>query len=843
LRQPLLLPAVALAAGIAISRLVSFSIREVSVLICAFGALAVVASFARGRVAGYLAGSQAVLLCGTLLELRHRQGPPPELDADAREVVVVTGCVVEPPAFSDSRQRFVLELAPGARARVNLYADEGDPPQALYYGQRVEIEGTVRRPHNFGNPGSFDYEGYLARQHIYWTISARPKGRVRVLSGQCGSRLQSALFTLRTACLHRLGRLYHDKPYEAAMMEAILIGNKDKLKRIWTEDFRSTGTYHVIVISGLHVAVLCGVVLLLLRLFLAGPGTTGLVAGLLSWLYALMVGWQAPVVRAAAGVSLYLLARYFYRRQCALNVLAAAAIVFLVFDPHQLFDPSFQLSFLCVASIAALAAPVLEATSGPLLRGLAGLEDTNRDIHLPPQVAQFRVELRLLAQTVCLWTRFGRRWVLVAAAMGLRVVLRAYEMFVISAAVQVGVALPMALYFHRISISGLSANIIVVPLTSWLVVAGFAAITTGWRPIAAFTGWLLGAVRQVVQWHANHEPIWRIPDPPLWLAVCFSLAVIMLAVTIKSRPRWRWISFTLTAMFLTAIVWHPFPPKVRPGWLELTAIDVGQGDSLFVGLPKGKLMLVDGGGIAGFRGRVKTELDIGEDVVSPYLWSRSIRRLDVVVASHAHEDHIGGLRAVLNNFRPKELWTASTPRTKEWAELYQAARGAGVLVRRLRRGQSLCYGGTQIDVLAPFELHAEPEEVHDEDSLMIRIRFQKRSILLTGDQRRQVETELAERGQLIPTEILKVAHHGSKTSTGELFLDRVKPLFAVISAGRDNPYGHPHPTVLARLLAHRSTVFRTDLWGRISIWTDGGRQFELETERWTGGSHRLFNVF
>jgi competence protein ComEC len=167
----------------------------------------------------------------------------------------------------------------------------------------------------------------------------------------------------------------------------------------------------------------------------------------------------------------------------------------------------------------------------------------------------------------------------------------------------------------------------------------------------------------------------------------------------------------------------------------------------------------------------------------------------------------------------------------------------GIRIRHLSGGQAFGYGGGNIEVLAPRGDVAPPEEVHDEESLVMRVTFGNRSVLLTGDQGRRVETDLAERGQLRATDVLKVGHHGSKTSTGEVFQDQVRPLFAVISVGLDNPYGHPHPAVLAALEAHRSTVLRTDTWGLISILTDGGRRIQVDMARWSREPRRLFSAF
>jgi competence protein ComEC len=264
-RDPLIPPLAALAAGILLGR---FGGLALPVVLAGLGAFVLLAAIALWRGARVLAGTCCCLglvLAGVWVETAARPGPAPELDVEAREVVVVAGCVVDPPAASGDRERFVLELEPGARAQVTLYARDDEKLPALEYGQMVEVEGRVRKPRNFRNPGAFDFARYLARQDIFWTMSA-PAGSVKPLAGRCGSRFSRAIMGLRTAAVARIDQLYKDQPYNAGMMQAILIGQTFQLQKVWTEEYRATGTFHALVISGTHVAVLAGFFLFLLRL-------------------------------------------------------------------------------------------------------------------------------------------------------------------------------------------------------------------------------------------------------------------------------------------------------------------------------------------------------------------------------------------------------------------------------------------------------------------------------------------------------------------------------------------------------------------------------------------------
>jgi competence protein ComEC len=825
MRDPLLLPMAAIAAGILLSHEIPFSVPEATWSAAAFGALWVISRIGKSRWLLWICGALTLIFIGVLSEAWHRPGRAPEIDAGSKEVVLLDGCVVEPSVFSPEREQFTLELADRARARVSLAIGDEAPLRPLHYGQRVEIEARIRPPRNFRNPGAFDYAGYLARQKIFWTASMSRGSSPKILSGRCGNALWGAIVNLRERSIERLDRLYAGNEYATALMEAVLLGETSKLERVWTENFRRTGTFHALVISGAHVAVLVGVLLFFLRLC-AMPEISALIcAAAAAWLYALITGFSPPVGRAAGGFTLYLIARFFFRRGRVINLLAAVAIVYFLADPAEILDASFQLSFLSVAAIGALAAPMLQATSGPYLAGLRGISNIDADPHLPPPVAQLRVEIRLVADMVELWMRmvfsmdapWMARWTSAAIAAVCRLCLFAFELALISLVIQIGLALPMAEYFHRVSFTGLSANLIIVPLLSVVVPLGFLAIFTGGHWIAALAAWLLGIAARTAEWHAKIEPSWRIASPPVWLAVGFVAALIALAMLV-TRPVWKWVAVAAVLLCFGVLLWQPWPSDAGRGKLELTAIDVGQGDSLLLVFPDGKSMVVDGGGVLSYGPRKRrASLDTGEDVVSPYLWSRGIRRIDVLVVTHAHEDHSGGAAALAENFRPAHIWVGANPPEPVLAT---AAR-LHIPVEAMRESDAFPFGGTTIQPLSPPRDYANARPGNN-DSLAFRISYGSRSFLLTGDMEGPMEQRiLSENAGVLRADVLKVGHHGSKTSTTQDFLDAAAPSVAVISAGFENSFGHPHRDVISRLTERHSTVLRTDFDGLVTVRTDG----------------------
>ncbi len=798
------MPALLFAGGVAVSRLAGLSTGEALVCLAA-GAAGRLA--ARGRVAKHVSAWTAWAAAGALAAAWQPPARAPEMDLTPRRMA---GCVVESSVIRGDRMQFTVEFEPGARARVSWPpARDGSFPPPLVYGQRVAAELRLRPVRGFRNPGGFDAAAYLARKGIFWTAAPGKGARLETLPGACGAAWRRPVERLRAAALERIDRVNREDERRAAMMRGLLLGDKSGIRKAWVEDFRRTGTYHALVISGSHVTLVCGLFLLWRRVSGLGWRTVALAAAAVAWLYALMAAGDPPVMRAAAGFTLFAAGGLFYRRLALLNVTGTVAILFLAFDPDQLFDGSFQLSFLAVAALGAFAGGGARAERQEGEPGAAR----------PDQQADESRARRLGEAGLEAW-----RW--------------AKTLFLASAAVQLSLALPMALLFHRLSVTGLSANVLAVPFVSLAIPAGFAAAITGWEWTGRVAGWLLDVSRVVAAWHARFEPLWRIPEPPLWLAA--AVAAVLLAWAAARGRGWRRGAGIVYLALVCVVAAHPFPPRAARGVLELTAIDVGQGESLLLGLPDGRFALVDAGGLPQ-HGRKRAEpFDVGEEVVSPYLWHRGIRRLEVVAVTHLHDDHAAGAPSLIRNFRPREVWTSFAPDTALWRRIEAAARQAGSRVRVLREGDDCTMGEVQCRVLAPPGEQRWRGSARNEDSLVLELRYGRRTVLLTGDIVAKGEAELAEAGLLGPAEILKAPHHGGRMSATARLLAAARPAVALISAGEGNSYGLPHAQTLERLREARALVLRTDLQGPVTVRTDG-RWVETETGAGSGLLRRFLD--
>ena len=822
MKEPLLVPLAAVGGGIVLSRCCPFTPEELG---CGIGA-SLGLGFLAHRIGSYWSRKVcvwlALVLAGALVDYLHAPSQRAVIDANPYENVLVEGCVVEPSEVHSNHVRFVAELADGARARVNVYHEEGEPPLEVRYGERVDLAGRIKPPRNYDNPGSFDYAGYLARRDIFWTMSVSSPASVKRLPGRCGSVFHSVVFKGRDAALGRIDELLSGGSTQAAMLRAVLLGESSQLDKVWKDSFRRTGTYHALVISGLHLTVLAGFFLFTFRLLRLPQAWCLLLTTVIAWSYAFLTGCGTPVLRAAAGLTLYFAASYVFRRSRLLNILAAIALVFLIADPDQLFDASFHLSFLAVAVIGAFGVPLLERYTTPYMRGLEGLSDVDRDAYLAPAAAQFRVELRLLAETVYLVTGVRERVVQLLLCVVLRGWFFLVQIVLISGVIQLGLILPMAVYFHRVSLTGLVVNPLVLPLMSVAVPLGMVMVLSGSTVLAAVEGTLVSAALKVVLSFADLEPGLRMPDPPLWLSGAFLATLLLGAVSVR-RAKLRLAACLLFLGPAVLVCSHPFPAQTQAGVMELAVLDVGQAESLVLGLPERKLVVIDGGGFPSDGSDSPNTFDIGEEVVSPYLWSRSVKKIDAIVCTHGHEDHISGLFALIDNFRPPELWVSEIMHDPLGMRLVERARAAGMRVVRLKGGDEFAYGGARVKVLAPFPERPRKTTVSNDDSLVLRFEHGSQSILLTGDCEERVEAALVERGDLEMATLLKVAHHGSKTSTTRAFVERVRPQVAVVSAGEANLFRFPHEDVLDRLGKLNSLVFRTNKHGCVVTVLDGKR--------------------
>jgi competence protein ComEC len=697
--------------------------------------------------------------------------------------VQLTGTLAADP--DDSSGRWVLlvdtesvrsgETVRPLKGRVRLLVDGQAARPTLIEGDRVEVWARLGLPRGYGNPGSFDSAGHAFRRGVHAVGSCKsPALLVRTASGHAGW-MRDRIAHWRQAAREQLAGWIRPGP-SAGIVRAMVLGDRAGLTPETEEAFRIAGTYHVLALSGAQVALVAGLLLWPLKRLGVAPLPTAVAAGAGILFYTAFVGGDLPVLRAAVMAVVLLVGLAFDLQADPANLLGFAALVLLAHRPSSVADVSFQLSFVTTLAIIALY-PVL----GPLVR------------RLPRSVG-------LLLAT--------------------------------SLAAQIGATPFLALHFNRLAPAALVLNLAAVPLASVVLIAGFGVALSGpWAPplayVAAFVAERSAALMLWTGELARGVP-WadlRVPTPGAGVLLLYLAATTALARAARLRAG----PALVLAASLVGLVFG-FRADTSDGRLSLSVLDVGDGDSLVLRSPSGRVLLIDAGGARW------PSFDAGQAVTAPFVWNAVVRRVDGLVLTHLHSDHIVGAPFVIGALRPREVWIrpacdgAGLP-----AGVADSLRRSGLTPRVACRGVRREWDGVEIEVLWPPNEKAAPARTENDESVVLAVRYGRVAFLLSGDAGTAVEAELSS-GQV---DVVKVPHHGSLTGSSEAFVARVRPRVAIVSCGRRREGEPALDGVLARYRRVGARVYRTDLDGAVTASTDGTRlwveTYRQHDEAWPGG--------
>ena len=897
--SPLALLAVAMSAGIALAHYFTPKSKSVPIVALVIGiglTFFAIAFLARNRttlVAGFLIG--AFLFAGLILSFIESRAVAPDRISRMYdeglftygEPVELTGIVSgqpepAPDSFYLTLQTEMISFKGTVReasGTVLLLAHVREPQVRreyealeLRHGARVRVMTTLDRDENFRNPGVLPLTEYLERKGYDAT------GVVK--SPLLIERLDDAVVFLPLAWIYQWReQLQHEfaarfSAETAGVLEAALLGNRYNVSRDAAERFRAGGTFHVLVISGLQIAFIGGLVIFVTRRLTRRKLLQFVIAATFMWAYTIAVGGDPSVARAALMFTLAVFAPVVWRRTNSLNVIGASALALLVWQPENLFDPSFQLTFLSVLAIVLLAVPVMQRMQR------VGAWRPTRETPYPPAAPGW---FRVLSESL-FWSE--REWRAEIASSNIsyrlfktpiaaklerchmqRLFRFASAAVVVSASVQVGLLPLMVIYFHRLSVASLALNIFVGVLMAALAFVALAALV-----VSHLSLWLaspLIMLAEKINWMMIHlvDPFThfsvasiRLPHYAGWSGAVYGLYYPLLGFLVLAVGSWDpmrpafisgansgmvsvrkvRIAGAAFVMLLSVIVLHPLS-AVRPdGKLHVDFLDVGQGDSALLTMPDGTTLLVDGGGRPNINQSNADDGDadpvferdtrsIGEGVVSQYLWSRGMDRVDYVLATHADADHIDGLNDVVRNFRVRSAMVARTPPDDaEYVRFAATMKEIGVPVNKIGAGDVLRFGDVSAQVLWPPPSRDENAPSRNNDSIMLLIRYGDKSLLLTGDIEKQGEAAVLREGIGLRSDLVKVAHHGSRTSSIEAFVAATHPSLAIISVGRTSMFGHPNKEVVERWRASGAEVMTTGQRGTISVVTDG-RDLQIST--------------
>ncbi len=720
-------------------------------------------------------------------------------------IVEIKGQVERDPEFEGGFSRLSLSAQ---AIKVDSHCQKVSGKILIYtevfsaYGQGdlLKVTGELHSLSQIENP---DYRAYLSQQG-FCSIMSYP---------EIESRQRGWLFSLRNRLAQSLSSALPEP--QGSLAQALLLGIRSHIPDSLRDDFRSSGTAHLIAISGLNLAILVGIVLSSVAWVLGRKRPTYIIIAFsIIWVYALLVGMQPPVMRSAIMFSLFLAALWLGRPASALPSLALAAAIMVGISPLVLWDISFQLSFLAVAGLAILMPP-LQSLGRKAIPGKGGALVAIAN----PIIDSLAVTLAAVIATLPLIAYYFGYISVVALPANLFVLL----------------ALPGAIILTLlVALFGLLSPALswVIGWVAWLflsyimkVVEGFGALPSyEFSPISGIIVWAYYGVLVAILSRK------RLGMTISKLVVSAQSGLGKLAQLMRRLPK-KWVlGFLLVAAILVWVAVLTSPSKQ----LEVSFLDVGQGDAILIQTPSGQQILVDGGPDPD-----KICLALGNKL--PF-WDKS---LDLVVLTHADDDHLVGLVEVLSRYKVGQVlepgFEHDTLAYREWLRLIDEKNIQRTIAKA---GQQIELGeGIRLEVLHPQEEFLEDTDSDtDNNSVVLRLVWKEMSFLLTGDIHQEAEREILYRGYKLNSNILKVAHHGSSSSTSEQFLTAVDPEVAVICVG-DNPFGHPHNEIVQRLLEKvgEDKVYLTSKEvnngsiilpkrGTITFTTDGARLW-VKTER------------
>lgn len=719
---------------------------------------------------------------------------PPSAVAHPVDDAVMTGRVVVPIQHGPGRQTIILQTDDGTRRLRLVWRNPG---LTVHQGDLVSVHGRYRPPKGGLNPGGFDYAGYLEHHGIdlVGTI-AGPQAVTILESGseslrwRAWNRIDRWRTNIREAAIHSL------RQPALGIVLGMIIGERGYIEQELQDWFMATGTVHLLSISGSHLGLVAAVGYGLVRFLIVRMPTMivltitrrltiSQLVILCTWpavaLYTLLAGAELATVRSLVMITMAMAAVWLGRDRHLNHAMAVALLLIVGHDPRALFDISFQLSFLSVFVMIRMI-------------GLTASWDKE-----PGQV--------------------GESWVSRAARYG-------GNALSFSAVLTVTTFPLVAFYFNQIPWLGVLTNLAAIPFTGFILVPlglGLAIVTllTGADLLVwgdglehAFT-WLIDGVH----WFAMIPGArWPVPAPSVPAMTLFYAGALVASVQTLST-RWRTAGAGLA---LALIAWWVIPPGHRGDgdhW-RVTFLDVGQGDSAFVELPDGQTVLIDGGAR-------HDRFDMGRSVVAPFLWNRGISHIDHVVGTHQQLDHVGGLIWILRHLSVGLFWDQGVERQEQFVtDLASALQSRDIPKRAAMQGEELLGSGPcRLTVLNPQDdaTPADDRSVHtgtdlNNRSIVSRLDCGAHSVLFAAD----IETgglhRLPEEGHR-PVTVLKVPHHGARSSLDQEWIRQIHPQYAIISVGSANPYGHPAPAVIQAYEEQAIALYRTDRDG--AVWIQG----------------------
>jgi competence protein ComEC len=694
----------------------------------------------------------------------------------AEKEIVIKGVVNSEPDIRESKVIYVIETSEiksgksiyKMKGKILLTTLKDDLGQVFGYGNNIEINGQLSIPKGRRNPGGFDYKNFLAKSGISATIFAS-KDNIKVYEGIKQNVFINVGSNIRNGIINVINKSLPTD--QAGLLNGMLIGYKAGLSKEVQGNFSDSGLSHIMAVSGMNVAFIVMPLVFLFKKFYIKQKIANSIIIVLLILFVFIAGFSPSVVRAVIMGIVILIGQMIRRESDVITSMSLAAIILLIYNPYTFFDIGFQLSFAATFSLVLF------------YKNIKGMLNFK---YIPGFLAD------LLAVTL---------------------------------AAQIGVYPLIIYYFNKISVISVISNIIVVPMVEAITIIGFIMAAVGQVNIVfsqligyincSFLTFILFISKNIIN---LPFAVIKVTTPSGGLVFSYYIVVLYflwLKPKYKLKVRKKYYAAVLFVIAVIIIIRIATPKS-----LEVVFIDVGQGDSELIRTASGKTVLIDGGG---YNSTTNPDSNIGDTTIIPFLLDYGVSKLDIVIATHGHEDHIQGLRPVLQSFNVGRLVLPDWPDETEFNSLLDITKARRIPLSKCEAGDNIKLDDkTSLKVLYPVKGTEEVISDLNEHSLVAKLIYKKISVLFTGDLDESVENVLIKGKADIKADVLKVPHHGSVYSTHQSFLDVVRPSAAVISVGK-NTFGHPSPVVLDRLKSFGVKVFRTDQSGAIILRSDGNK--------------------
>jgi competence protein ComEC len=686
--------------------------------------------------------------------------------------VQVTGSVADEPSNSGEYVKFTLK-AEDIRIRGQNYQVCGnvcvyikDKEISVDYGNKVSVSGKLSKISSTSNSGIASFEDIMSKKRIYCQIFA-PNSGLKILSKSIGNPIKYISIIIKNKLLSVIQNTMQE-PYSSLLGSIVFGSQASPLSSELQENYRTAGVIHLLVVSGTQVSIILSVFLALCKFLGLAQSARLIVVSFASLMFTIMVGAGPSIIRAAVMSEAALLADSIERANNFYNSMAISVLALLIMDPLNLYDIGFQLSFMATWAL----------------------------FHIAPVIGEK---------------------------------LSAYALPLIARAASVAIAptiatTPIILYnFGQVSFVSVLSNFMIIPWVEITVVLGFISTIAGL--ISLPMSWLinntltliLALLNAIVNFFASLPFACRYFAPPGLLAIIiYYIIIVAMVEKIKQKAK---IRLNLIILFAVLII-GSFGFSHAASDLTITFIDVGQGDSILVESPSGQKMLIDGGGKQENReSKIENREDtVGRSIVVPFLRKKGINELNLIVLTHPHDDHVAGLPYVLEKIKVDMVLDSGQPHTsRAYYRFLKLIENKKIPYKIARAGQVIDLGaGVKGEILHPSEpLITGTESDLNNNSVVIKLTYGSTSFLLMGDTAFEGEERLLSFGYNLKSDVLKVGHHGSRTSTSDEFLKYVRPKYAVISVGAKNKFGHPARETLDRLAKYGIKVLRTDLSGAI----------------------------